>query len=735
MNPKPIIFNFYPRPTASGKSTLVYDDDPVLRLDEVQSGEGKQFPRNAQQQAKLAASGITQLDRKDPVFGASLNWACRGYIVQRLSNSDNGDSQDIPGYDDVPEQAVSIKQRRAELKGLKLGHRKVTPLAGDPAQCQVDLYLFNILVALEWEPDERTMQQLKWAFRRASDFLYDVTDGCMAFGQVVFGGREWMECADILILASNRLHPRSWVAGMHLPEKYLPIRMGRGMWHRRHRFTIPWDEPESYRTLVHEWAHYAFGLRDEYLTLLKDQALVVPSSDMSSTSIMASLEGTSELVPHAETNSATNKSEEWERNDSFFPGLKHGLVVREGPGRLPLSLPRFHQIGTVAAKSGSPAIQSPPRLYPAQAPFSTPTEVQAEHCWVYLLRQGSNDAPHRLIAQGTLDARSQTDGFLLLGAMEKDAVILFHEKPGGWPEVLQGIIQAGAVQWSANTTRVEHRSSQGSFAVEVGASVREAQAPPQLPLISIVPYLPEVQLAGDHYRQAMISVQIQSHTEPPAGSAVWVFPLGQLDSQESISLGFPNGTNWLSDKQVVPTLDGHVLVRWGDQILINAFSQGGGPPFHTGQPANPITAGSSDGNVFLFFRDEGWKEGVGPSKIEYSQIKVTTTLLLGTSIAPPDDGQVPFYTYSLGGSATLPQELTPTMIMFYDPIITTNKGDLQVYRLNEDGKTWTGLETYHEPFSWFAAVPLNMTTASKLVDPDFAGPRVEYYRLGKSTKE
>src|SRR5262249_55091972 len=134
------------------------------------------------------------------------------------------------------------------------------------------LCLFNVLVALEWNPDQAYMRQLEWAFRRASDFLYDATDGTMAFGQVVFGGPELMDAADIQIMASNRLLARSWVSGLHIPRKYMPIRVGRGVWHKNNLASIPWDEPEAYRTLVHEWGHYALELRDAYL----EQRALVP---------------------------------------------------------------------------------------------------------------------------------------------------------------------------------------------------------------------------------------------------------------------------------------------------------------------------------------------------------------------------------------------------------------------------------------------------------------------------
>lgn len=106
------------------------------------------------------------------------------------------------------------------------------------------VFLFNIIVAMEWQPSRRYMLQLRSAFEHASDFLFDVTDGAMAIRQVVIGDTELMGGADIQILASNRLLPRSWVGGMHESNKYMPIRIGRGLWNKNHRKTIPWNEPD-----------------------------------------------------------------------------------------------------------------------------------------------------------------------------------------------------------------------------------------------------------------------------------------------------------------------------------------------------------------------------------------------------------------------------------------------------------------------------------------------------------
>ncbi len=144
---------------------------------------------------------------------------------------------------------------------------------------QQHLYLFNIIVALEWQPGERYLRQLKAAFRRASDFLYDVTDGYMAFGQVLFGGPELMDCADIQIMASNRLLPRSWVSGLVNEKKYLPIRMGRAAWHKNNRVSIPWTS----RRAIARWCMSGATMRWSCATNIWKRIMLLWQSKMVAT--------------------------------------------------------------------------------------------------------------------------------------------------------------------------------------------------------------------------------------------------------------------------------------------------------------------------------------------------------------------------------------------------------------------------------------------------------------------
>lgn len=146
------------------------------------------------------------------------------------------------------------------------------------------LILFNVVVSLAWEPapDSDYVPKLQEGLRRASAFLFDATEGQMAFGNIHIytDGSHWDE-ADIRIKAANDFRPAAYVGGILAePYKYntqlgiedvifkpAAIYFGRN-WTRYGAFDEPsagWADDDSYKTIAHEWAHYALFLYDEYL--------------------------------------------------------------------------------------------------------------------------------------------------------------------------------------------------------------------------------------------------------------------------------------------------------------------------------------------------------------------------------------------------------------------------------------------------------------------------------------
>lgn len=580
------------------------------------------------------------------------------------------------------------------------------------------LYLFNLIVALEWAPSQAELDQLRVAFRRASDFLLDVTDGWMAFGQVVFGGAELMDSADIQIMASTRILPRSWVGAMHEheqypnDEKFTPIRVGRGLWSDTLRGVISWDEPEAYRILVHEWCHHALKLTDEYLEtrqlLAAGGQLTPPAPDAlvaaptvtvvalnvpsTSDSIMASTEGASELI--------TNQ---WSKIQALYSRVADRALdeVRPGPERLPVDLPRYRVYQPRAAQSYQlPAWRS---IRDALHRQGLPETTRLECCWLYLVKGLSNStgelAPDgRVIAQGSLEARSLDRPFDIKGAAVGDTLVLIGAPRDARPVVLSAPVPAsGAPSW-ANVT------------------------PAALPMVDIV-----ADAVAANATSAPVRLRLRG-LDPAAGlPQAWLVPLGATEADVITPLGGSLAGGSLSAACNLGTLDGHVLLRWPDDhsLLISSFSQGGdGPNSSFPYPANPMNAGSGDGQALLFMHKQS-AEDQPPT-----DIKVVTTLAHGLG-GLPAGWRERSSAFGISSNQPLPARFSPTLTLYFDAFGDDagagRPGDLRICRLTPEG--WVTLPTYLPAGFRFALAPLGAHSGGALLDPQAAAPRVEYYRV------
>lgn len=149
------------------------------------------------------------------------------------------------------------------------------------------LILFHLDVSLEWDAseDELYIPSLRANLLKASEELYDWTNGQMALGNVkVYQNKENWEGADVQILASNRVRPVAHWGGIVNKEVHIArtnaitatpgaIRIGPN-WNRYgNAQTIGNDWP---RVLAHELAHYMLFLEDMYIGIEEQQGLLVP---------------------------------------------------------------------------------------------------------------------------------------------------------------------------------------------------------------------------------------------------------------------------------------------------------------------------------------------------------------------------------------------------------------------------------------------------------------------------
>jgi len=121
----------------------------------------------------------------------------------------------------------------------------------------------NLVVSFEWNADEEYIDDFVNGMKKASDYLYDVTDGYLYFRVLRFYDNKvnWDD-ADIQVFGNDEW-PRSNVGGIDHGDEhiYLP--------HNWDGNTMPWGyswtNTSAYRTIIHEFGHYALYFYDEYI--------------------------------------------------------------------------------------------------------------------------------------------------------------------------------------------------------------------------------------------------------------------------------------------------------------------------------------------------------------------------------------------------------------------------------------------------------------------------------------
>lgn len=174
------------------------------------------------------------------------------------------------------------------------------------------LMLFDLAIALEWQPVDETSYrlQLEKDLQRVSEYLYDWSNGQVALGNITIyrddtarwaprytaadQPLDWSKTADIQIYASNRIRPNADVGGnlQHTapvpltPPLRLPNQTEKAAVHYNPgqvRIGITWnrygdrdgDIGEDWGlALAHELGHYLLRLQDNYLGLDEHKRLV-----------------------------------------------------------------------------------------------------------------------------------------------------------------------------------------------------------------------------------------------------------------------------------------------------------------------------------------------------------------------------------------------------------------------------------------------------------------------------
>ncbi len=160
----------------------------------------------------------------------------------------------------------------------------------DPDRCvlrlqrEYPLILFNLIAAVEWDASPQYLACLETAFDKASDYLYDLSDGQMAIGKVTIvdyarlngpnlDRQDWRQSADIRFVTSNDVIPKHLNAPTS--SSYQGIQVGASL--RSAGVMWDWCLPHGYHTLIHELGHHALGLYDEYVDSVDDRCTNPPN--------------------------------------------------------------------------------------------------------------------------------------------------------------------------------------------------------------------------------------------------------------------------------------------------------------------------------------------------------------------------------------------------------------------------------------------------------------------------
>ena len=222
---------------------------------------------------------------------------------------------------------------------------------------QYPLLLFDLDLSLEWDAHQDTLylEELQANLQRASEYLYDFTDGQVALGKVdVYQNREkWTE-ADITVLASNRQRPWAVEGGVLLTmtaAAYNPalvfgpgqLSMG-ATWNRYGTPGLSLGEDWPL-ILAHELGHYLLFLDDVYLGL-DDSGQLIPVRSCTGSAMgdLYSDPANSEFIfddAHwqavcGNTLAAhTNGMDEWAVMNHWYPALQPPAALNSGPGSMP----------------------------------------------------------------------------------------------------------------------------------------------------------------------------------------------------------------------------------------------------------------------------------------------------------------------------------------------------------------------------------------------------------------
>ena len=166
-----------------------------------------------------------------------------------------------------PGQGWVMRAYQTSLAVQNDGSRTGAALAAAPAtqaialDPQNGLIGLHLVVSLEWDASQAELDELAARFGKASEYLYNLTDGQFLLEQVELGddGQLWGS-AEIVLVADNITRPFTSYPGGYLG----PVAFSAPVIKMAPFSDNPYASREA-ETIIHELGHLAFGLQDEYI--------------------------------------------------------------------------------------------------------------------------------------------------------------------------------------------------------------------------------------------------------------------------------------------------------------------------------------------------------------------------------------------------------------------------------------------------------------------------------------
>ncbi len=367
-------------------------------------------------------------------------------------------------YANVYSQTVRLYATNLITSGNGVGGTPVTTSGVQTVTVSLahPLALFDLTVSLEWDAryDTRFMAQLEGDLARASELLFQASQGQAALGQItIFHDRENWDDANIRIYASNRVRPSALiggVAGLELADPasaqvvYGPgqVRMG-AIWNRFGSATGNLSEDWP-RTLVHELGHYLFFLEDNYLGLRAGQIIPVStcpglmSDTYAATWQYQTSAGWNPGCAQTFSQQTTGRAD-WTTIQTFYPALVAPTLplstLPAGPIRLPFLTTEITSVDPLTTT----ARLDVPIFYTVDSAGGRVLPALTARAYLF---QHSHGEPSSDYTQLTPLGRATNDQVLARGARDGDRLCLFE------PTVARfgcATIQAGNEKLTLNT--------------------------------------------------------------------------------------------------------------------------------------------------------------------------------------------------------------------------------------------------------------------------------------------